>query len=236
MMKIEVWSDYVCPFCYIGKRELENALNKTGFKDQVEVVFKGYQLSPESKDTSDESMYEVVAKKYGTTVEQAKIQSQSIIARAKELGLDYDYDHLKPANTFKAHRLAKYAATKGLGAEMSERLLRAYFIEAKEIGLTDTLVELAAEVGIERKDAEEILANGSFADDVLRDIQEAAQIGVRGVPFFVLNGKYAISGAQPNEVFEKAIQQVAEEENLRPTLKMMGQDGQGICTDDHCDF
>ncbi|WP_102693706.1 DsbA family oxidoreductase [Rummeliibacillus pycnus] len=235
-MKIEVWSDYVCPFCYIGKRELENALEKTGYKDQVEVAFKSYQLSPDAPAISEESIYENLAKKYGMSLEQAKAQTQGIKARAQEVGLAYDFEHMKPANTFKAHRLAKYAESVGKGAEMSERLMKAYFIETKEIGLTDILVDLAVEVGLERQAVEDVLNDDTFAADVLTDIQQAAQLGVRGVPFFVINNKYAISGAQPGEVFENAVRQVAEEDGLRPSLKMMGQDGKGICTDGKCEL
>lgn len=235
-MKIEVWSDYVCPFCYIGKRELENALEKTGYKDQVDVELKSYQLSPDSPATSNENMYEVLAKKYDATIEQMKAQSEGIIARAATLGLDYHYENMKPANTFKAHRLAKYADSVGKGAEMSERLLKAYFNENKEIGLTKELVELGVEVGLERQAIEDVLNDGSFADDVLSDIQKASEIGVRGVPFFVFDNKYAISGAQPGEVFENAVRQVAEEAGLRPSLKMMGQEGTGICTDGKCEL
>lgn len=235
-MKIEVWSDYVCPFCYIGKRELENAIEKTGFQDQVDIELKSYQLSPDSPATSEESIYEVLAKKYGTTIEQVKAQTAGIIDRAATLGLNYQYENMKPANTFKAHRLAKYAESVGKGAEMSERLLQAYFIENQEIGLTDILVGLGVEIGLERQAVEDVLNDGSFADEVLSDVQEASQIGIRGVPFFVFNGKYAISGAQPGEVFENAVRQVAQEDGLRPSLKMMGQEGIGTCTDGKCEL
>ncbi|WP_397536404.1 DsbA family oxidoreductase [Rummeliibacillus pycnus] len=235
-MKIEIWSDYVCPFCYIGKRELENALKKTGFQDQVEVEFKSYQLSPDSPATSEQSIYEELAEKYGISLEQAKVQTEGVKARAQEVGLAYDFDRMKPANTFKAHRLAKYAESVGKGAEMSERLMQAYFIETQEIGLTDILIDLAVEVGLDRKTVENVLNDDTFATDVLTDIQKASQIGVRGVPFFVINDKYAISGAQPGEVFENAVRQVAEEDGLQPSLKMMGQEGSGICTDGKCEL
>ena len=235
-MKIEVWSDYVCPFCYIGKRELENALEKTGYKDQVEVELKSYQLSPDSPATSEIGIYEALAKKYGTTVEQMKAQSEGIIDRAATLGLEYHYENMKPANTFKAHRLAKYAESVGKGAEMSERILKAYFNENKEIGLTEELVELGVEVGLNRQAIEDVLNDGTFAEDVLSDIQKASQLGVRGVPFFVFDNKYAISGAQPGEVFENAVRQVAKEAGLQPRLKMMGQEGTGICSDGKCEL
>ena len=235
-MKIEVWSDYVCPFCYIGKRELENALEKTGFKDQVEVEFKSYQLSPDAPATSEQSIYENLAEKYGMSLEQAKAQTLGVKARAQEVGLAYDFEHMKPANTFKAHRLAKYAESVGKGAEMSEGLMKAYFIETQEIGLTNILVDLAVEVGLDRQAVEDVLNDDTFATDVLTDIQQASQLGVRGVPFFVINNKYAISGAQPGEVFVNAVSQVAKEDGLLPSLKVIGQESNGICMDGKCEL
>ncbi|MBK3494565.1 DsbA family oxidoreductase [Viridibacillus sp. YIM B01967] len=235
-MKIEVWSDYVCPFCYIGKRQLEKALQDTGFGEQTEVVFKSYQLDPSAPVTSKESVYEMLGKKYGSTIEEAKAQTIGIAGRAKEVGLDYDFDHMKTANTFKSHRLAKYAEAEGKAAEMSERLLHAYFVEAKEIGLTEVLVELAVEVGLDREKVLDVLNSEDYAVEVLADIQEASQIGVRGVPFFVLNRKYAISGAQPQELFEETIRKVAAEEEIQPALKMVGTEDTGICQDGKCEL
>lgn len=235
-MKIEIWSDYVCPFCYIGKRQLEKALQDTGFSEQTEVIFKSYQLDPNTPATSDLSMYEAFAKKFGSTIEAAKAQTVGVAGRAKEVGLDFDFENMKPANTFKSHRLAKYAEEEGKAAEMTERLLRAHFIEAKQLGLTEVLVELAVEVGLNRERVLDVLNSDNYSSEVLADIQEASQIGVRGVPFFVLNRKYAISGAQPQELFEETIRKVAAEEGIQPTLKMMGTEGTGICENGKCEL
>lgn len=235
-MKIEIWSDYVCPFCYIGKRQLEKALQDTGFSEQTEVIFKSYQLDPNTPAISDESMYEALAKKFGSSIEAAKAQTVGVAGRAKEVGLDYDFDHMKPANTFKSHRLAKYAEAEGKAAEITERLLRAHFVEAKQIGSTEVLVELAVEVGLNRERVLDVLNSDKYASEVLADIQEASQLGVRGVPFFVLNRKYAISGAQPQELFEETIRKVAAEEGIQPTLKMVGAEGTGICEDGQCEL
>jgi len=237
-MKIEVWSDYVCPFCYIGKRLLEQSLEKTGYSDQVEVVFKAYELDPTSPKVSNESTAEMLARKYGTTVEAAKQMNQQVGERAKEVGLHYNFDKMKPANTFDAHRLAKFAEEKGKEAELSELLLQSYFIDGKEIGRHEVLLDLAESVGLARAEAESVLESEKYAENVRADINEAMQIGVRGVPFFVLNGKYAISGAQPAEVFENALRQVAEEEGLKPKpkLKTFGSDQGGLCTDGSCDI
>ena len=234
-MKIEVWSDYVCPFCYIGKRLLEQSLEKTGYKEQAEVVFKAYELDPNAPKVSTEAIAESLARKYGTTVEAAKQMNQQVGERAKEVGLNYNFDTMKPANTFDAHRLAKFAEQQGKEAELSELLLQSYFIDGKELGRHEVLLELTDRVGLDRAEAEKVLKSDQYADEVRKDVNEAMQIGVRGVPFFVLNDKYAISGAQPAEVFENALRQVAEEEGLKPKLKTFGSDQGGLCTDGSCD-
>ena len=213
-MKIEVWSDYVCPFCYIGKRRLEEALESTGLGDKVEVVFKAFELDPNSPATSNQTMQEVLAGKYNMSIEEAKGMTDNVVTQAESVGLKYNFSTMKPANTFKAHRLAKLAETEGLGAEIAEQLLHAYFIESKQIGLDEELIDLCEKVGISKERAEEVLNSDEFAEDVKADITEAGQIGVQGVPFFVINRKYAISGAQPAETFSEALQKVAEEEGL----------------------
>ncbi|SEJ75759.1 Predicted dithiol-disulfide isomerase, DsbA family [Bhargavaea ginsengi] len=212
-MKIEVWSDYVCPFCYIGKRKLEQALEKTGLGTGAEVIFKSYELDPNSPETSDQSMVSVLAGKYGTTEAQAEDMTANVTAAAKEVGLEYNFSKMRPANTFSAHRLAKWAEEQGKADEISENLLRAYFIENREIGLKEVLADIAEETGLGRAEAEAVLKSERYEKDVRADIEEARQLGVQGVPFFVINRKYAISGAQPDEVFEQALRQVAEEES-----------------------
>ena len=213
-MKIEVWSDYVCPFCYIGKRRLEEAIESTGLGDKVEVVFKAFELDPNSPATSNETMQEVLAGKYNMSIEEAKGMTDNVVTQAESVGLKYNFSTMKPANTFKAHRLAKLAEEEGLGAEIAEQLLHAYFIESKQIGLDEELINLCEKVGISKERAEEVLNSEEFAEDVKADITEAGQIGVQGVPFFVINRKYAISGAQPAETFAEALQKVAQEEGL----------------------
>lgn len=233
-MKIEIWSDYVCPFCYIGKRLLEQSLEKTGFKEQAEVVFKAYQLDPNSPKVSTVSIDEALAEKYGTTVEAAKQMNQQVGERAKEVGLHYNFDTMKPSNTFDAHRLTKFASQFGKEAELTELLLQSYFTDGKELGRQEVLISLAEQVGLDRAEAEKVLESDRYSEEVERDMNEAMQIGVRGVPFFVLNDKYAISGAQPAEVFENALRQVAEEEGLKPKLKTFGSDTGGMCSDGSC--
>lgn len=235
-MKIEVWSDYACPFCYIGKRELEKAIQTSGFEGQIDVQFKSYQLDPTLPAESDESVYESLAKKYGSSIAQTKAQTAGVTKRAKEVGLNYDFDAMKQGNTFKAHRLAKFAETFGKAHEMTERLLKANFEEGAQLGNTEVLVGLAKEIGLDEQEVRDFLADDQFATEVLADINRAREIGVQGVPYFVVNDKYAISGAQPTTVFEQAVKQVAEEEGLKPGLKMMGSADVGVCKDGQCEI
>ncbi|WP_075619307.1 DsbA family oxidoreductase [Paenisporosarcina indica] len=211
-MKIEVWSDYVCPFCYIGKRRLEEAIALTGLAQNIEIQFKAYELDPNSPAFSDQSTYEMLAGKYQTTVEAAKKMTTSVKQQAQTVGLDYDFDRIKIANTFDAHRLAKWAEEQGKAAEISERLLKTHFIETMEIGRHEVLLGLVDEMGLDRTKAAEVLSSNAYENEVKQDIQDGLSLGVQGVPFFVINRKYAISGAQPAETFANALKKVAEEE------------------------
>lgn len=233
-MKIEIWSDYVCPFCYIGKRNLENAIKSSGLQGKVELEYKAYELSPDSPAVSEESMEASLAAKYNMSLEEARTSLSNIQKQAQAVGLTYDMKNMKSANTFAAHRLAKFAEDKGLGEEMTEALLDAYFVKSKTIGLEATLVEIAGEVGLVKEEVTTMLNSEQYVQDVKEDITQASEVGVRGVPFFVLSGKYAISGAQPQTTFEEALLKVAEEEGIKPGLQILGDDS-GTCTDDSCD-
>jgi len=235
MMKVEVWSDYVCPFCYIGKRELERAIKDSGYEGQIEVELKSFLLDPTTPANTDKSVYESLSKKFNISEEQAKEMTKNVAARAKEVGLDYNFDIMKEANTTAAHRLAKWAETKGKGPSFSERLLQSYFLEGGAIGKQDVLLSLVEEVGLDKTEAQEILNGNQFADEVEQDISEAQNLGVRGVPFFVLDNKYGISGAQPKAIFDQAISKAAEEAGLKPKLKMVGENG-NACIDGSCDL
>ncbi len=213
-MKIEVWSDFVCPFCYVGKRHLEQALEQFPNRDQVEVEFKSFELDPNAKPYSGQSIHELLASKYGTSVEQAKQMNENVGQQAADVGLNYNFDKMKHTTTFDAHRLAKYAATVGKEKEMTEILLHSYFEEGKLISDYDVLADLAESAGMDRQEALDVLKDEKkFANDVRIDESIAQQIGVTGVPFFVINQKYSISGAQPTSTFLGALQQVWEEEN-----------------------
>lgn len=234
-MKIEVWSDYVCPFCYIGKRTLENALEKSGFQSQAEVTFKAYQLDPDAPIDSTVSTYESLAKKMGQTVEQAKEMTKGVAEHARAVGLEYDFDRMVQANTFAAHRLVKWAEGLGKDAELTELLMHNYFIEAKNVSNRQVLLDAAQTIGLSAEDAQAVLDSDRFTAEVNVDIAEAQQIGVQGVPFFVVNRKYAISGAQPLDAFVEALEQIAEEEGIRPALKPRSSKKTSYCTGETCD-
>lgn len=235
-MKIEVWSDYVCPFCYIGKRRLEEALEDTGLGSKVEVIYKAYELDSTSPKTSDKTMQEVLATKYNMSVNEAKNMTDNVAEQAKSVGLTYDFENMRPANTFDAHRLAKLAEKEQVGEKVTESLLNAYFVDAEKIGTEEVLMRLAEEAGISQERTKEMLDSDEFAEEVKADIAEARQVGVQGVPFFVINRKYAISGAQPAATFADALRKVAEEEGIQPELKILGNDATGMCADDNCEI
>jgi len=235
-MKIEIWSDYVCPFCYIGKKQLEKAIQDTGFGGQVELVYKSYQLDPTTPEDTNVSIYDSLAQKYSMSLDKAKEMTQGVTARAKEVGLHYNFDNMMAENTLKAHRLVKWAEQQGDASALVEALLHGYFIDGKRIGHNDVLETIAEQVGFNREAVAQLLASDDFKAEVEEDIQEGLQLGVRGVPFFVLNRKYGISGAQPQEVFEDTLRKVAQEEGLQPALKMEGSGDAGVCTDDSCKF
>lgn len=234
-MKIEVWSDYVCPFCYIGKKQLELALQQTGYEGAVQVEYKSYLLDPSTPVDASESVYENLQNKYRISLEEVKNMTANVAARAQEVGLTYNFDDMKNANTVKAHRLAKWAETQGKGKEFTEQVLKAYFLDGQAIGQTEVLLTLAEQVGLAHEEAKKIVEGSQFEREVQEDIAVAQQLGVRGVPFFVIDNKYGISGAQPKEVFEQTIEKAAQEAGLRKPLNMQGENG-ATCTDDSCEI
>ncbi|MGE9808373.1 DsbA family oxidoreductase [Janibacter sp. G1551] len=206
-MKIDIWSDVVCPFCYVGKRHLEQALEQFPHADDVEIEWHSFELDPNAENKPDGSLVDALAAKYGMSTEQATASQEQLAARAGAVGLDFQWRQAKLSNTFDAHRLIHLAKSLGRQDAMKERLLRAYFSEGEPVGDTDTLVRLATEIGIDEAVAREALVSGAHAEDVRRDEAQARAYGISGVPFFVIDEKYGISGAQPTEVFEQALDQ-----------------------------
>jgi protein disulfide-isomerase len=208
-MKIEVWSDIMCPFCYIGKRHLELALQQ--FPDlEVELVWKSFQLDPTITPQPGKDVYSYLAERKGMSLEESKLMHQHVVDRAAEVGLTYNYDKAIIANSFDAHRLLHLAKRNGKGNELKEKLLAAYFTEGKDFGDKQVLTQLGLEVGLNEPDIHTVLFTDMYSREVHSDVQEAQEIGVRGVPFFVFDRKYAVSGAQPIDAFIQTIQAVLE--------------------------
>jgi predicted DsbA family dithiol-disulfide isomerase len=209
-IKVEIWSDVMCPFCYIGKRQFEKALSMHGAKD-IEVEWKSFQLNPDLVTDPSRNTLDHLAQSKGWTREQAEDAVKHVSAMAESVGLKYNFQKAVVANSFNAHRLIQLAKTKDLGDAAEERLFKAYFSEGKNTADPEVLLRLGTEIGLEEKDVKKMLDSEEFSDEVQKDLDEAARLGIRGVPFFVFNRAYAVSGAQQPEVFVNTLRKVAEQ-------------------------
>lgn len=205
-LTIEVWSDVVCPFCYIGKRELESALARFPHRDQVRVVWKSFELDPNAPDRAPHDTYGMLMERYRISRDEAKSRVSGVTQRAASLGLSYDFEKVIVGSSLQAHRLLQYAKSTGKGDAMKERLFRAYFTEGRHLTDKPTLLALAAEAGLKPDDARKALEGDAWLKEVRADEQEARQIGVSGVPFFAFNRRFAVSGAQSSAVFLQALE------------------------------
>ena len=233
-MKVEIWSDIVCPFCYIGKRRFEQALQKFPHADGVEVVWRSFELNPNYEPVPGRSAYESLANNKGISVTQAKGMSDQVTNMAKEVGLHYDFDRAVPTNTFLGHQLIHLAAKHGRQAAAKERLMAAYYTEGQDLNQIDALVRLATEIGLDAEEVRAALTAGTYAEAVRYDEYQAQQINVRGVPFFVFENKYAVSGAQPTELFAEVLEKVWEESKPSRPAPAMVADGP-VCGPEGCD-
>lgn len=231
-MTIEIWSDVMCPFCYIGKRKFENALTQFPHKDDVEVIWKSFQLNPNLKTDAHKNTHQYLAEVKGWSLEEAKKMSDHVTNLAKQVGLTYHLDKAVVANSFDAHRFSCLAKKHGLQDKAEERLFLAYFTEGKNTADHATLIQLGVEIGLEADEIKQMLEGNEYAVEVQQDIIEAQQVGVRGVPFFVLGGKYAISGAQETALFLEALNRTWEEvEKTTPSVV----EGSVCMPDGECD-
>lgn len=230
-MKIEIWSDVVCPFCYIGKRKLEKALDRFPYKDKVEIEWKSFQLNPDQVTDTSISTVEHLAQSKGWSLEQTREITSNVVNMAAAQGLNFDFDKAVVANTKNAHRLIHLAKTIGKGSEMKELLLESYFSNGKNVDDAATLISLGERVGLEASAIQAMLNSDAYAQDVEQDIYESRQLGVRGVPFFVLDRKFGISGAQADEVFDQTLEKAwTEYVKSNPILDISG-DTQGESCD-----
>ncbi len=231
-MLVEIWSDVVCPWCAIGKARFEQALEGFAHADEVEVVWRSFELDPRAPQQLPESLGEHLAAKYGTSLEGAQQMMDRMEQAAAEDGLTFRFGIAKPGNTFDAHRLLHLAKARGLQDEVGTALFSAYLTEGRAIGDHEVLREVAVAAGLDEVEVKEVLATDAHADDVRADEAKAAEYGIRGVPFFVVDQQYGVSGAQPAESLRYLLEQAWSARQPTP-LQMVAEDGDG-CVDGEC--
>jgi predicted DsbA family dithiol-disulfide isomerase len=217
-MKVAIWSDIMCPFCYIGKRKFEQALEQFPHKDKIEIEWHSFQLNPDLESQPDKDVYDYVAQLKGQTREWSIGVHEQLVATASAVGLDYHFEKAKIVNSFEAHRLIQLAQTQGLGDAAEERLFKAYFTEGVNVADKAALIQLGTEIGLAAAEIKNVLDGDAFADKVAEDGYKAQALGIRGVPFFVMNNKYGVSGAQESKLFLQSLEKAyADWEQDQPT-------------------
>ena len=233
-MRVEIWSDVVCPWCYIGKRNFETALSEFEHGDEVEVAWRSFELDPWAPTVRQGDYAARLADKYGVPLPEAQNMIASMTGAAARAGLEFDFDVARPGNTFDAHRVIHLAGERGVQDAMKERLLQATFTEGQTIGDKETLVRLAAEVGLDAGEAAAVLGGDAYAAEVRADERQAAEFGISAVPFFVIDRTFGVPGAQPPDVLVRALQR-AWEKTRAPVLTMAEETGTGAgCEGDAC--
>jgi predicted DsbA family dithiol-disulfide isomerase len=228
---VEIWSDVVCPWCYIGKRRFEAALNLFEHGDEVEVRWRAYELDPKAPAEREGPYAERLARKYRVPVEEGQVMIDRMTAAAAGDGLDFHFERSRPGNTFDAHRLLHLAHTEGVQDALKERFFAATFVEGEAIGNRETLVRLATEVGLDAHKVRQVLEDGTFAEEVREEEALGHELGISGVPFFVIDGRYGLSGAQPPHHLAKALATAWRESH---PIVPLGEAGEGSCEGDSC--
>ena len=207
-MQIEIWSDIICPWCYIGKRRFEMVLANFAERESVTVIWRSFELDPKSPAQYLVTLEEMLAQKYGVSPQEAAAMNTRVSGLAKEVGLEYQLSQARPGNTLDAHRLLHFAASQQLGDQATERVMQAYFSESLAVGSRTALAKLAPEFGISESDALAMFESDSYTTEVRADEARAVELGITSVPFFLIDQKVGISGAQPVETFLQALRQV----------------------------
>lgn len=205
-MKIDIWSDFACPYCYIGEKKLEMALAQLALEIPVEIQFKSFQLNVDAVSHEGEDLNTLIANKYGISYEQAKAANDNIINTANEVGLKFDFDNIKPGNTGLAHEVYKYCHSIGKGQAMADGLFAGYFEEGVNLSSESRLLSLAEAIGVDADSVQEIIDGRNYKEAVMKDQKTAQELGISSVPFFVINDKYAVSGAQSVEHFKLTLE------------------------------
>jgi len=235
-MKVEIWSDIMCPFCYIGKRRFEQALENFEYTDRIEIDWRSFQLNPDMETDPEANINEYLAESKGWSVEQAAQMNKRVTDMASDVGLQYHMDQAVVANSFDAHRLIQFAKSQDKGDKAEESLFRAYFTEGKNIDNPEILTSIAEEIGLNPDDVQAVLESDQFANAVTHDIQVAGSMNIRGVPFFLFDRKYGVSGAQDTEYFLKALKQSWNEwlEDHQEPVEIGKADGEVCGPDGNC--
>ncbi|MDN5794294.1 MAG: DsbA family oxidoreductase [Intrasporangium sp.] len=234
-MKVDIWSDIACPWCFIGKRRFDAALDGFAHREDVEVTWHSYQLDPSLPERYDGTGLEYLSSRKGMAPEQVRRMFGRISGIAADEGLDYDFDSLVVANSLRAHEVLHLAAERGLAGDVEEALLSAHFEHGEDVGSLEVLVRVGIRAGLDGSAVEQALADGRYRAAVQSDIRRAGSLGIQGVPFFVLDDKYGVSGAQPTEVFSQALEQVWRESNPLVTVSPAeAQDDSAACGPDGC--
>jgi predicted DsbA family dithiol-disulfide isomerase len=208
-IKVDIWSDVQCPWCYIGKRKFEAAV--AGFDGEVEIEYHSFELAPDTPVDFEGTPKQYLAERKGISAAQADEMLNRVTGIAASVGLDYDYDHVHQTNTIKAHELLHYAKSQGRQVDMKERLLKAYFVDGRHVGRIEDLADLASEIGLDRDEVVTALTDERYLADVKADVAQAEAYGINGVPFFVFDEKYGVSGAQDSATFANVLAQAALE-------------------------
>jgi predicted DsbA family dithiol-disulfide isomerase len=204
-IKIDIWSDIVCPFCFIGKKKLEQAIAKLNLQNQVEIEWHSFQLDPEFPKGEAIPSTTYLAQRKNYPIEQINAIQQQLTTSAKVYGIDFQFEKALSFNTIDVHRLWQWSKNLGKSSELKEALMKAYFSDGIDLSKEENVLQVVENCGLDKLEAESILRSNQFSNEVDEDIYKASQIGVRGVPFFVLNNQFAISGAQDDSVFENAL-------------------------------
>lgn len=234
-MQVDVWSDVVCPWCFVGIANLDSALEGFDHADEVEVVLHSFQLEPDAPPQDPRPYEEILAAKYGQPIEQIRAMQKRLVDLGAERDIDFRFDTLRRANTFDAHRLLHLAAGHGRSMELKKRLGRGYFTDGELISDHDTLVRLSVEVGLDEGEVRRVLGGDEFADEVRRDLASAGRLGISGVPFFVVDGRLGVSGAQPAEVLRRVLDQAWSEQEPQIVTVAGGEDPDA-CGPDGCEI
>ena len=208
-IKVDIWSDVQCPWCYIGKRKFEAGAAQFG--GDVEVEYHSYELAPDTPVDFEGTPIDYLSQRKGMPIDQVEQMLARVTGIAASVGLDYHYEDVHQTNTVKAHELIHYAKAHGRQLDMKERLLKAYFVDGRHVGRIEDLADLAAEIGFDRDDVVRALEANEYLADVKADVAQASEYGIQGVPFFVIDSKYGVSGAQEAETFANVLAQVRDE-------------------------